>query len=66
MYGRSKKFNKKTNLCTNSVDRCHIKDCLSNVWKYNFEDHFDEKHAHEEQFPPGMVISDEEKKHLLK
>ena len=63
-YGRSKKINKKTNPCTNHIERCPMKGCFSNVWIYNYAIHFDEKH-NGEMFPAEMVIAEEEKK-LLK
>ena len=49
-YSRSKKFSKRTNPCTNRIDRCPIKGCLSNVWSYSFQIHFDEKHNGEVSF----------------
>ena len=42
-----------------------MKGCLSNVWVYNFQIHFDEKHS-DEEFPKEMVIAEEEKKFLTK
>jgi hypothetical protein len=64
-YGRSKKFNKKTNPCTNRVERCPIESCLSNVWNYNFLEHLEDKHVGVE-CPEELKISEAEKKHLLK
>ena len=63
-YSRSKKFNKKTNPCTNRIERCSIKGCLSNVWLYNFEHHFEEKHQNKE-YPTNMVIDEAERRYLL-
>ena len=63
IYSRSKKFNKKTNPCTNHIERCPMKGCFSNVWIYNYAIHFDEKH-NGEMFPAEMVIAEEEKKWL--
>ena len=63
-YSRSKKFNKKTNPCTNRIERCSIKGCLSNVWLYNFEHHFEENHQNKE-YPTNMVIDEAERRHLL-
>jgi len=62
-YNRSKKFNSKTNPCTNRMERCPVNGCLADVWKYNFSIHFYEKHQGKE-FPSKMVISDEEKAFL--
>ena len=39
-------------------------DCLTDVWSYNFEEHFNEKHEGED-YPENMVISDAEKKFVL-
>ena len=47
-YGRSKVFNKRTNICTNRFDQCPIKGCFSEIWKYNFKSHLQEKHPHED------------------
>ena len=65
-YSRSRKFNKKTNQCTNRVGRCPIDNCLSNVWKYNFETHFEEKHGGIGEYPDEWNISAQEKAYLLK
>ena len=54
---------KKINPCTNRIDRCPIKGCLSNVWLYCFQFHFDEKHNGED-FPEEMIIAEEERKWL--
>ena len=62
-YGRAKKFNKKTNLCTNRFVRCPIEGCLSDVWTYNFSDHFNDKHR-DENFPEIMNIEEKEKRHM--
>lgn len=66
MYGRSKKFNKKSNPCTNRVERCPINECLSNVWKYNFPKHITDKHVDFVDIPEEMLISEDEKIFLLK
>ena len=63
-YSRSKKFNKKTNPCTNRIERCSINDCLSNVWLYNFEHHFEEKHQNKE-YATNMVVDGAERRNLL-
>ena len=63
-YGRAKKFNKKTNPCTNRIDRCCMAGCFSNVWTYNFEEHFKERHP-VEVFPVNMAITEAEKKYIL-
>ena len=63
-YGTAKKFDKKRNPCTNVISRCVMTGCLSDVWKYNLEKHFEEKHEGAE-FPPHMVISTAEKKYIL-
>ena len=55
IYGKAKKFNKKNNPCTNRILRCPISKCLSNVWIYNYQQHFNEKHDNEE-YPPEMMI----------
>ena len=66
-YGRSKKFNKRSNQCTNHIDRCPIVGCLTNVWKYNLIGHLKEKHPNiEENEFSDMMISEEEKQYLLK
>ena len=31
-YSRAKRFNKKSNQCTNYLVRCPIKECISDVW----------------------------------
>lgn len=66
MYGRSKKINKKSNPCTNRVERCPINECLSNVWKYNFPKHITDKHVDFVDIPEEMLISEDEKIFLLK
>ena len=38
--------------------------CFSNVWTYNFEEHFKEKHP-VEVFPVNMAITEAEKKYIL-
>ena len=63
-YGKAKKFNKKNNPCTNRIERRVMLNCLSNVWTYNFEHHFNDKHDGQE-FPPVMVIGDAKKKFIL-
>ena len=66
-YGRSKKFSKRSNHCTNHIDRCPIAGCLTNVWKYNFIGHLKEKHPNiEESEFSDIMVSEEEKKYLLK
>ena len=55
---------KKNNPCTNRIERCCMAGCLSDVWSYNFEEHFNENHQ-QEVFPANMVMSDAEKKHIL-
>lgn len=62
-YGRAKKFNKKTNPCTNRIDRCPIDGCLTDVWTYNFECHFNEKHG-DADFPEHMNLDEKEKAHV--
>ena len=64
-YGKTKKFNKKTNPCTNRYTRCPVKKCLSNVWIYNYEHHHNKKHP-DEEYPPTMMVSEAEKDHLRK
>ena len=65
-YGKGKKFNKKTNPCTNRLLRCPL-SCVSDVWRYNFPFHFDEKHSNNnEDFPEEMVIEEAEKTFLKK
>ena len=64
-YGSAKKFNKKNNPCTNIYQRCPISGCLTDVWKYNFKAHFEEKHDSEE-YPEQMIVCPEEKKFILK
>ena len=44
--------------------RCLMADCLSDVWSYNFEEHFNKKHEGNE-YPEKMIISDVEKKYIL-
>ena len=38
-----------------------MKGCLSNVWVYNFQVNFNEKHIGEE-FPADLTINEEQKK----
>ena len=64
-YGKTKKFNKKTNPCTNRFIRCPMKNCVSNIWTYNYEHHHERKHL-DEDVPEIMVISEVEKEHLMK
>ena len=63
-YGAAKKFNKRNNPCTNIIQRCPISGCLTDVWKYNFQAHFQEKHDGEE-YPENMVVCPAEKKFVL-
>ena len=35
-YGNAKKFNKKSNPCTNRFECFPVKDCLANIWLYNY------------------------------
>ena len=55
MYGKAKKFNKIKNPCTNRILRCPVGKCLSNVWIYNFQQHFNEKHENKD-YPQEMLI----------
>ena len=32
----------------NRFDQCPIKGCFSEIWKYNFKSHLQEKHPHED------------------
>ena len=54
-YGRAKKFHKTSNPCTNRVLSCPVDKCLSNVWIYNFRQHFNDKHINE-KYPEEMLI----------
>ena len=54
-YGRPNKFNKIKNPCTNRISRCPVSKCLSNVWKYNYQQYFNEKHE-DEDYPQEMLI----------
>ena len=66
-YGRSKKFNKRSNTCTNRFDRCSVDGCISEIWKYNFRDHVLEKHPEvDPDTYPVMKIEEAEKNFLLK
>ena len=58
-YGKTKKFNKIRNPCTNRVLPCPVGKCLSIVWVYNYQQHFNEKHANEE-YPKEMLIEEVE------
>ena len=66
-YGKTKKFNKKSNPCTNRFLPCPIEGCLSEVWMYNFRQHFEVKHSDmdEESFPEVMKISEQEEDCVL-
>ena len=66
-YGIAKKFHKKRNPCTNIFVRCEVPGCLTDVWKYNYKKHFQEKHQGDENvdFPDSMIITEEEKKFIL-
>ena len=63
-YGKAKKINKKSNPSTNRIERCPIKDCLANVWLYNYQHHYEAKH-HNQEFPTDMIIGRDEKKYHL-
>ena len=63
-YGRTKKFNKKKNPCTNRYIRCPIKKCLSYIWTYNYKYHHEKKHSGEE-ISSTMVISEAEMDYLI-
>ena len=63
-YGKAKKFNKKSNPCTNRFERCPVKDCLANIWLYNYQYHFDAKHS-DQEFPSEMIIEIPEKRYHL-
>ena len=62
-YVKSKKLNNKTNPCTYRLVFCPMNDCLSNVWVYNFQHHFDKKHVG--VFPGKMVLSEAEVNYRL-
>ena len=63
-YGNAKKFNKKSNPCTNRFKRCPVKDCLANIWLYNYQYHFDAKHS-DQEFPSEKIIEMSEKSYHL-
>ena len=65
-YGRSKNFNKRSNICTNRFVQCPVDGCITEIWKYNFENHVLEKHpdADAAQYEV-MKISEAEKTYLL-
>ena len=69
-YGRSKKFTKRSNHCTNRFTRCPVYGCISDIWKNNFENHLLVKHPDLiidegfEQFPE-MKICEEEKNFVV-
>ena len=65
-YGRSKVFNKRSNICTNRFDQCPVDGCITEIWKYNFSEHLIEKHPDVDAAShPTWNISALEKKFLL-
>ena len=55
MYGRGKKINKTKNPCNNRILHSPVSNCLSNVWIYNYQQHFNEKHE-DKEYPQEMLI----------
>ena len=46
------------------IEKCVIQNCLSNLWLYNLEAHFIEKHG-EVDYPIEKLVTEEEKKFIL-
>ena len=64
--GRSKVFNKRSNICSNRFDQCPVHGCITEIWKYNFQDHIQEKHPGVEANEyPLFTIAEEERQFLL-
>ena len=61
---RPKNLRKKSNPCTNRFERCPVKDCLANIWLYNYQYHYDAKYS-DKEFPSEMMIEMPEKRYHL-
>ena len=65
-FGRSKSFNKCSNICTNRFDQCLVDGCITEIWKYNFQEHVQEKHPGvDPDLYSAFKITEAEKKFLL-